>query len=273
MDQLCYNCFLPGHLSIRCTSPSKYTRCYICNRVCATPNDHYSLCVNKQFVSQYIDQPNTARRATLVADLKISTKSPLYVMNGPQPILLDGDFPPIRIDNNYGLLLGKGNNIKYHQWFPTANQRCVINVMNSQNIVRFSVRLHNDGFIVNKKIRIRQNGTVEYRNQPVENEILTADVTFKVDTDRKFTITIFAFQHNYKFEISRDQVEYLPPESASLDCPICYDNMIYTEIRLTPCRHIFCTKCILQALVDKNECPVCREYVCLEELGNIFLHN
>lgn len=76
MDSLCYNCYKKGHLSINCPDPPKHTRCFLCKRVCETADDHYWACTNREFISQPIEQPGLAMRsATLVADLKISTKA------------------------------------------------------------------------------------------------------------------------------------------------------------------------------------------------------
>lgn len=141
MDELCYNCKATGHLSIRCPEPPKYSRCFDCRRVCENPEGHYILCSNKQFVSRYIEQMNTVRSATLVADMKFSTRYPLYLMDGPQEIDISQEFAPMQIQANFGLLLGKAKNLKYYQWIPGTNHRCVINVMDSENIVRFSACL------------------------------------------------------------------------------------------------------------------------------------
>lgn len=271
MDQVCFNCFKPGHLSIRCPVPSKYTRCFICNRVCETPEDHFWACANKEFVSNYIVQPNTIRPATLVADIKFQTNAPLFVMDGNDPVAITDS--PIKIDSNNGLLLAKEKSFKYYHFYPSENNRCVINVMDGTQNVRFSLRHQKDSFFVNKRIRVRENGSVEHRNETVDNQVLPAELTLKVDTERRFNITLFAFQQNFSFEIFRDQVEYLPQESASLECSICYDNMIGQHVKVTPCGHMFCTKCILQALLDKSECPLCRKTVRESALVNIYLRN
>lgn len=193
-------------------------------------------------------------------------------MDGPQPMNISTAFAPIQIDANYGLLLGAEKSVKYYQWHPATNRRCVINVLNAQNTVRFSVRLTSDSIVVNKKIRVHPNGTVEHRNTPVQNEISSPEVTFKVDTEQTFNITIFAFEQNFTFAILPDTIECLPPHHTPVECPICYNNMIKAEVKITRCGHIFCTGCIVRALTNKNTCPVCRKNVSLADLGNIYLH-
>lgn len=165
-------------------------------------------------------------------------------MDGPQEIDISQEFAPIQIHANFGLLLGKAKNLKYYQWFPGTNHRCVINAMDSENIVRFSVCLLDDVFYINRKIRVRQNGSIEYRRGPVENEIYRAELTLKVDTQRKFRITIFAFNQNFLFEVSQNEIKLVPSEWTSIECSICFELMFETTVKLTPCGHMFCTVCI-----------------------------
>jgi hypothetical protein len=41
------------------------------------------------------------------------------------------------------------------------------------------------------------------------------------------------------------------------ECSLCYNQMKY--LSATSCGHIFCWECIIQALENKNECPICRK--------------
>lgn len=75
----------------------------------------------------------------------------LYLKDGPLSIPITNDMPPMQIEANYGLLLGQEKEVKYYQWFPSESLRCVVNVVDSKNVVRFSVRFMQDFFIVNKK--------------------------------------------------------------------------------------------------------------------------
>lgn len=278
MDKVCYNCFKvnPDHVGMNCPEPQKYTRCNPCKRVCERPDNHYRLCPNRTFVSEYIDQPGTARFATLVADFKVSTMAKLFLLDGPKPMDISTEFNPIQVDANYGLLLGSSKALKYYQWHPAPSRRCVINVADKSNSVRFSARLTDDVVIINKKIRVRRTGAIELRTGDVPtNEISQAEVTLKADTDSPFKITIYAFEKKISFEISQNGVRYLPPEWLPVECPICYDNMVGGEVRMTPCMHMFCTVCILRTLDGRGkcQCPVCREEVTEQSLRSIYLYS
>lgn len=273
MDEVCFNCYLPGHLSIRCTHPSRFSRCFDCKRVCERPNQHYWGCSNKQFISRYIEQNNKLRSATQVAEWKFLTRFPLYVMNGPEPINISETFAPIQSNTNFGLLLGNSKHIEYYQWNPMIDRRCVINVVDVENVVRLSVRLLENVFYINKKIRVRESGSVEYRNGPVENQVSPAELTFKVDTLLKFRIAIYAFHQTFLFEVSQNEVKLISPEWTSLECSICYDTLYDRTVKLTPCGHMYCTHCILQSCNEKSECPLCRKAIRINDLRDIYLHN
>lgn len=212
MDQVCFNCYQKGHLSINCPIPSKFTRCDVCHRVCKEPDDHWELCALKHFKSEYITTPDSARSGTLLADIKFAVKSAVYLVYSNQQVDVSGDFLPMQINGKNGLLLGNKKNIKYYEWYPPTNNRCVVNVMDSKNIVRFSVRIMDDAFIVNKKIRVRRNGLVEFREGIVTNPIMEENIMFKVDQERRFDMTVYAFGQNYAFEVSQDDVKYVQPE-------------------------------------------------------------
>lgn len=272
MDQLCYNCFQRSHMSINCPFPPKYSRCENCFRVCKNENDHFWACCDKSFVSEYIGDTE-AQSTTLLADITFDMKSSLHFVNESknQQVDVSGDFLPLQLNRRNGLLMGRRKNIKYYEWRPSDNHRCVINVMDSNNIVRFSARFLKNAFIINKKIRVRIDGTIEFRNEVVRDEIMTADVMLKASQDHSFDISIFAFGKNYSFEVSQNGVEYLPPDSTKLDCPICYEVLVGQNVKVTPCGHMFCTVCILESLKDSQHCPICRKNICEDTLKNIFL--
>lgn len=277
MVRVCYNCQRenPGHRAKYCPSPQKYTRCHPCDRVCTASVDHYAICPNQTFISQYIEQPGTARSATLVADFKITTGASVFVMDGPRPMDVSTEFPPIQVDANYGLLLGSKKTYKYYQWFPADNRRCVVNVADGSGLVRLSAQLMDDKLIINRKIRVRNSGVVEFRQGQPINEIGQAEVTLKVDTVTPFKISFYAFQKCFCFEITQAGVRYLPPEWLPVECPICY-NMVNTEVRMTTCMHMFCTVCILRTLAEGNDhcpCPVCRTPLTERNLRSIYLYS
>lgn len=144
--------------------------------------------------------------------------------------------------------------------------------MNCHDDARISINFKVDVFIINWKIRVRENGSIQYRNEPVENEILPAELTFKVETERKFNVTIYAFRQNFTFEVHQDEIKYLQPDWTTLECTICYENMLEKSVKMTACGHLFCTRCIHLSLAEKNECPFCRKYVRSDQLRDIFLH-
>jgi len=61
----------------------------------------------------------------------------------------------------------------------------------------------------------------------------------------------------------------------NLKCRLC--NQLYTDPRVLPCLHVFCTTCIVQlvssALSDEPsgvvECPVCQQRAALPDGGNV----
>lgn len=262
---ICYNCQSPGHLSKFCDQPAKWTRCPTCRRVCRNQKDHYELCSNSGFVSTYINYPNTARFATMAAHLEIDSRDAIYLMDGPHPMDVsarNSDLSPVQIDANNGLLLGGRGQFQYFQWHPTDDRRCVINIMDA-NAVRFSIRLYNNIFYVNKKIRVNSNGRVEFREGPVDNQIQSnAEMTFKVDTHRNFIVRVMAFGAIYSFEVAADGVLYKTP----VDCPICYESILNQASCLTECQHYFCTKCILQWMSCSSCCPLCRHQLAEKKL-------
>lgn len=129
----CYNCSSTDHFSRNCPEAQKVTRCYSCGRVCDNERSHYKYCSNKSFVSRPIPNTDVARFSTLVGDLKLITNADLYVMNGPQPIKLEGDFPPVQINTNHGFLCGQQKALKYYQWNPAMNRECRMRILNADD--------------------------------------------------------------------------------------------------------------------------------------------
>lgn len=274
MDSICFNCYNPGHQSIRCPEPPNYTKCYLCKKFCQNPDDHYWACDNRDFVSQKIYQPGKAvRSGQLVAHIKFFVRGRLEVMDGTNTININDDTIPMQINANHGLLLGDSKEVKYYQWHPDENHRCVVNIQVDQ-IVRLSIRFTKNFFVINKKIRVRTDGRIEYRNDAPNDEILPAEVTFNVaEQSQKFKLSIYAFGQSFSFEISRDQIKYLAPGWIGIECPICYESMVEKNGLMTPCCHLFCTTCLYRSLLSREACPICREKVTFETVRNIFLHN
>eukprot|EP01084_Bolivina_argentea_P260970 440882_1 len=49
------------------------------------------------------------------------------------------------------------------------------------------------------------------------------------------------------------------------ECPICFETP-FDEPLQTKCRHVFCGECIKGILMDKPECPLCRNVCLISEL-------
>jgi len=52
-------------------------------------------------------------------------------------------------------------------------------------------------------------------------------------------------------------------------CPLCWEPRAH--LTSTKCGHVFCTTCILKAIGNKTECPVCRRPAQRRELRRIYL--
>ena len=44
--------------------------------------------------------------------------------------------------------------------------------------------------------------------------------------------------------------------NVTLRCPICYENINYQNIHITPCGHIFHQECMIP--ISDGKCPQCR---------------
>lgn len=77
------------------------------------------------------------------------------------------------------------------------NRRCVINVMQN-NTTRISIRMMDNFFVVNKKIRFRENGDVTYRQEVPVDEILPADITFQVKSNGAFITRVRCFGRQFR---------------------------------------------------------------------------
>ncbi|ESQ49311.1 hypothetical protein EUTSA_v10021611mg [Eutrema salsugineum] len=58
-------------------------------------------------------------------------------------------------------------------------------------------------------------------------------------------------------------------EEPKFNCPICFCP--FTEEMSTKCGHIFCNKCIRNAISCQAKCPTCRKKVTAKELIRVFL--
>ena len=49
-----------------------------------------------------------------------------------------------------------------------------------------------------------------------------------------------------------------------MDCVICMQKM--KDKVITPCNHQFCRECILQWILKKNNCPICRRFLTVKSV-------
>lgn len=114
-----------------------------------------------------------------------------------------------------------------------------------------------------KSYLIRLNG--------LPNEYFTKHLKRDHDyTDDK--ISDFYYCH---YHINTDHVQVkiqsaAPPPPFSKDqeeCPICFENMVCSEIAPIPCKHKFHTKCLKQ--ISTDECPLCRQIMGINEARNL----
>lgn len=56
-----------------------------------------------------------------------------------------------------------------------------------------------------------------------------------------------------------------------LECPVCMESIAGRDISCTPCGHLFCSECILNAAKNRKTCPSCNHPITLKNLRRIFL--
>ncbi|XP_046979212.1 uncharacterized protein LOC124544643 [Schistocerca americana] len=61
--------------------------------------------------------------------------------------------------------------------------------------------------------------------------------------------------------------------SPAWSCPICFESLLSgrQSVSSTPCGHVFCTKCIEEAVNQFKKCPTCCRKVALKRVHKIFL--
>lgn len=61
--------------------------------------------------------------------------------------------------------------------------------------------------------------------------------------------------------------------SPAWSCPICFESLLSGQqsVSSTPCGHVFCTKCIEEAVNQFKKCPTCCRKVALKRVHKIFL--
>lgn len=58
-------------------------------------------------------------------------------------------------------------------------------------------------------------------------------------------------------------------------CPICYEPFVDSEVAKVNliCDHHVCVECMIRSLTNNNECPICREYVTVNEMAIVHENN
>lgn len=76
--------------------------------------------------------------------------------------------------------------------------------------------------------------------------------------------------HPPAYEIKK-QILKQGEEWSAIECPVCYEDIVPENVRLTSCQHKFCHDCISHALKNTQACPLCRGMVsCLTIKNNIY---
>jgi len=86
--------------------------------------------------------------------------------------------------------------------------------------------------------------------------------SFRANRTKKLAATQ-KIQSSFRGTRSRRVVKLLKETIKAIDneCPICFEPMTKNITIALPCRHIFHTKCIKQALKYNNKCPNCRRVI------------
>jgi len=66
-------------------------------------------------------------------------------------------------------------------------------------------------------------------------------------------------KHEYANLLAQNQIKINTKNVVKIDeCSICYDELGEKNNCTTPCGHVFCFECMMQALNRNNTCPCCR---------------
>jgi hypothetical protein len=85
--------------------------------------------------------------------------------------------------------------------------------------------------------------------------------SFRANRTKKLAATQ-KIQSGFRGSRSRRAVKLLKETiKETNECPICFEPMKKNITIALPCGHIFHTKCIKQALIYNNKCPICRRVI------------
>jgi len=101
-------------------------------------------------------------------------------------------------------------------------------------------------------------------------------VVFAVEETCHEACSLTASRRSFKALKMEEKVQSTEVDSDdSLKCHLC--NQLYTDPRVLPCLHVFCTTCIVQlvsSMLNEEpsgvmECPVCRQRAALPDGGSV----
>ncbi|XP_065088147.1 E3 ubiquitin-protein ligase RNF4-like [Ochlerotatus camptorhynchus] len=62
------------------------------------------------------------------------------------------------------------------------------------------------------------------------------------------------------------------PQPVPVTCPICFESVFDQQAASTICGHLFCHSCIIQEVVIRPKCPMCKRTVNLSQVIPIFIN-
>lgn len=209
----CFNCGKTSHFSRNCREIQKFTRCYICNRVCVSTASHFELCSNKDFVSTEINRQQSAHSSTIVGQicLQLPDGVDIFVMDTVQTKMRSS---PIFLLQNYSILTKSGGQITYSQLFRKDGRRAHMSICNRNNVTIFSVVFELKKFEVNERIIIRDTKVVEFDRYQLGRATVSKDVHLKIDTVDAFNIRINKFGVHDFLVNAQNGVFYVDPMMA-----------------------------------------------------------
>lgn len=85
-----FNCHSNRHFSRDCNQPQQFSRCAVCNLVCASSNSHKNWCTNRDFISRMLQPGVTVFKTKIIAEIgwNIFSHSIWIKKNRPKPVLV-----------------------------------------------------------------------------------------------------------------------------------------------------------------------------------------
>lgn len=188
---VCYNCKKPdGHMSKDCPERQYFTRCTHCENVCVRRSSHKIWCQNKEYVSMALKPNQTIQQSTELFSLWCSIDD-VCVMDGNIQKLITSS--PMFVPNlNLIIMKSDANTIVFLATLDSV-KTVELNIYDSSDIDRFRLKVNESNFIVNRSIRIREDGRAEFRHCTPINQRST-DPCLKVRSENQpFVLRISKF--------------------------------------------------------------------------------